>query len=108
MSNIITKEDFKSIMSEVEKTIHYHKNLNDFFRKNNVDGYIYQPDSTTSTLRLLHLIFGDTDKDEWISRFCFDLNFGKKWKPEMIVDKDGTDIKLETVDDLYEILCKSN
>lgn len=104
----INFEDFKFVMHEVEKTFRYHENLNNFFRKNSVDGYIYQPDCTTSTLRLLHLIFNDADKEEWISYFCFDLDFGKKWKPNTIKSKDGLDIKLENYEDLYNLLCSNN
>ncbi len=107
MSKIISKEDFKFVMSEVEKTLRYHENLNNFFRNNSVDGCIYQPDATTATLKLLHLIFGETDKDKWINYFCFDLDFGKRWKSGMVTEKDETDIKLKTVDDLYTLLCKN-
>lgn len=106
--NKITFEDFKFVILEVEKTLKYHESLNTFFRKNNVDGYIYQPDCITSTLRLLHLIFNEEDKEEWISYFCFDLDFGKKWKSGTITAKDGTDIKLENIEDLYNLLCNNN
>lgn len=46
------------------------------------------------------------DKDNWISYWMWELDFGEKWKPGMVVAKDGTDIQLKTVDDLWNILVK--
>lgn len=107
MANIINKEDFVNVLQEVKKTFDYNNELNNFLRKNGADGYIFQPDCSSSTLRLLHLIFKNEDIDNLIEYFCFELDFGKKWKPEMVKEKDGTDIKLETIEDLYDFLCKN-
>ena len=49
---------------------------------------------------------GVKDKDEWIDYFCFELDFGKKWKEGVITEKDGTDIILKTPEDLYNLLEK--
>lgn len=38
------------------------------------------------------------------SYFVFELDFGSKWKEGMITDKDGNDIKMQTAEDLYDIL----
>lgn len=101
---MITKEEFVTVMKEIEYCHRYSDKLNNFFHQNNVDGYLFQPDCTETALRLLHLIFKNADVDEWISYFCYELDFGKKWKEGMVKDKDGADIKLQTAEDLYNLL----
>lgn len=101
---IITREVFKEIMKEIQKTYDYQEGLNKYFEKNDVDGYLYQPDCMSATIKLLHIIFEERDVDEWISYFCFDLNFGRKYKEGMVTDENGTNISLVTIDDLYDLL----
>lgn len=101
---MITKEEFVTIINEVEQVSKYSDNLNTFLHNNNVQGYLFQPNCTETTLRLLHLIFKQADVDEWISYFCYELNFGKKWKEGTVKDRDGADIKLQTAEDLYTLL----
>lgn len=104
MNKVISKEYFNEIMESVESTYKYQEGLNDYFSKNGVDGYIYQPDCVDTTMKLLHNIFGEKDKNEWISYFCFELDFGKKYKKGSIKDEFGKDITLATFDDLYTLL----
>ncbi len=106
MSNkdFISKEYFNEIMESINKSYKYQEGLNDYFSKNGVDGYIYQPDCVDTTIKLLHNIFGEKDKDEWISYYCFELDFGKKYKNGIVKDEFGKDIPLSTYDDLYKIL----
>ena len=103
---MLSKEEFVKAINEVENVCRYQEGLNNFFRKNNVDGYIFQPDCTSTVISLLHTIAGTKDKDEWIDYFCFELDFGKKWKEGVITEKDGTDIILKTAEDLYNLLEK--
>lgn len=102
---LVSKEEFVTAIEEIKKVDDYQDGLNGYFRKNNVDGYIFQPDCIPTTLRLLHLIFGDADKEEWIDYFCNELGYGKKWKPGTAKGNNGEDIKLETPEDLYDFLC---
>lgn len=101
---IVTKEYFNEIMESVKNAYKYQEGLNDYFSKNGADGYIYQPDCVDTTMKLLHKIFEEKDIDEWISYFCFELDFGRKYKEGLVKDKDGKDIPLATFDDLYTIL----
>lgn len=107
MHNIISKDDFVSIIYDLQKTNDYQRGLNRYFKNHDVDGYIYQPDCSCSVIKLLHMIFGKKDIDEWISYFCFDLNFGKKWTPGSI-NRNGKDIKLENASDLYDLLSNND
>ena len=101
---MITKDEFVAIVNEIEQVHKYSDSLNTFFHKNNVQGYLFQPNCTETALRLLHLIFKSEDTDEWISYFCYELDFGRKYKEGIVKDKDGADIKLQTAEDLYELL----
>lgn len=103
----LSKEEFVKAMNDVESVYKYQEGLNNFFRKNNVEGYIFQPDCAATVLRLLHMFFDDKDKNEWIEYYCFELNFGKKWEPGIIRDDNGTDIVLQTPEDLYDVLQQS-
>jgi hypothetical protein len=47
----------------------------------------------------------DDDFDN-IIYWIYDLELGTKWKKGMITDKDGKDIKLKTINDLYKELIK--
>lgn len=104
IKDIITKEVFNEIIEDIRIANDYQENLNKFFSKNGADGYIFQPDCTCSVLKLLHLIFGEKDADEWIEHFCLELNFGRKYKEGDVLDKDGKNIPLTTTDDLYRLL----
>lgn len=101
---IISKEYFNEIMENVKNTYKYQEGLNDYFSKNGADGYIYQPDCIDTTMKLLHNIFGEKDINEWISYFCFELDFGRKYKEGLVKDEFGKNIPLATFDDLYVLL----
>lgn len=102
-NKVITREVFKKVLEDAQQVNDYQVGLNNFFRKHNADGYIFQPDCMSSLLELLHLFF-EKDSDEWISYFCFELDFGRKYKDGMITDKNGKNIQLKTIDDLYDLL----
>ena len=105
---MLSKEQFINAINDVKNVCRYQESLNNYFRKNNVDGYIFQPDCSSTVIGLLHTIFGEKDKDEWIDYFCFELDFGKKWKEGTITEKNGTDIILKTAEDLYNLLEKTD
>jgi len=43
----------------------------------------------------------------WISYWLYDLDKGKDWKCDCIIDGDGKEVKLETIDDLYDVLVEN-
>lgn len=55
-------------------------------------------------LRLLEKMFLDSEK--WIRYWVYDLDFGRHWEPGSIIESDGTDIKLQTKEDLHNFLQK--
>ena len=60
---MLSKEQFINAINDVENVCRYQEGLNNYFRKNNVDGYIFQPDCSSTVIGLLHTIFGEKDKD---------------------------------------------
>lgn len=104
----LSKEEFVAIINNVEAVCRYQEGLNNYFMKSGVEGYIFQPDCSADVLRLLHVMYKEADKDEWISYFCFELDFGKKWTPGMITNKDGSNIILDTPESLYDLLTDTN
>lgn len=103
-NTVLSKEEFIEIINDLKEVSDYHQGLNKFFRDHNVDGYIFQPDCSCSVIRLLHLIFGPADTEEWIEKYCFTLNYGRKWKTGMFMEEYGTDIRLSAPEELYSLL----
>lgn len=103
---MLSKEQFINAINEVHAVSKYQRGLNNFFRKNGVDGYIFQPDCTATVINILHIIMGEKDKNEWISYFCFELDYGEKWKAGTIKDENDNDIVLQTAENLYELLMR--
>ena len=57
-----------------------------------------------SYFKLIQKIIKPYDESDWLGYFCYELNFGERWKPGTITEEDGIDIKLQTPEDLYEVL----
>ena len=54
--------------------------------------------------RLLEKLFLDGEK--WIRYWVYDLDFGKNWEPGTVIDNDGTDVVLQTPQQLHDFLQK--
>lgn len=52
---------------------------------------------------LLQNAFNDNHTG-WISYWIYELDFGRSWKPGLITDVNGKDIRLQTKEDLYRFL----
>jgi len=65
---------------------------------------------TSTILELLSEIFDIPNRDllgeNDIEYFMYELDYGKKWKPGMITEKDGTDIDFSDAGKLYDYLTK--
>jgi hypothetical protein len=44
------------------------------------------------------------DDEEWVNYWVYDLNWGLNYKSGCVRNADGSDIKLETLRDLYDFL----
>lgn len=63
---------------------------------------LYETSCMDEAIRMLEILCNDDS--EMISYWAWELDFGRKWKPGCVTDSDGTDIKLETAEDLYHYL----
>ena len=103
MVNImIDKNTFVKTLDGLKYVMDFNADLNHFFRTRNCDTQIVMPDCTDITINLLHEIFGEKDNNEWISYFCFELDFGREHLE--IKDMNGNDIDLSTPEKLYDFL----
>ena len=102
---LMSEKTFCETMREIKESWDYIDNLNDFFRKNHVDGYLWQPNCIDTALDLLKFIF--CDDGDWIGYYAYELYWGKKYKPGCVVSRNGTDIVLKSPEDLYQLLKKT-
>lgn len=105
---MISKELFVEIIEDAKKSDDYQNWLNQQFRLNGAEGYLFQPTCVDSVIKLLHTIFGDADSDNMISYFCFELDYGRKWKEGMIAEQNGEKINLSSPEMLYDYLVSKN
>lgn len=104
MNLTISKSDFIKTLNELMEAHDYQIGLNTYYKQFNCEGSLYQPDCTTTVLNLLHIIFEQSDKEEWISFFVHELDFGRKCISYCIKDRNGNCIQLRNSSDLYDLL----
>jgi hypothetical protein len=92
-------EEFKKHMGRIKKTYDIETQICDLL---SCDGPIMFTDEIVDSLiDMLEEYF--EDENEWISYWMFELDFGSKWQSGM-VQIEGKDVKLQTIEDLYNIL----
>ena len=94
---VLSKEEFVYYMEEVKKVDDFNDKLNTLFSNYGPDGCVFLPTHAYTLFTLLHRI----------SYFCFELDFGKKYKPGTVLDSNGAEINLSTIDSLYDFLVKN-
>ena len=104
---MIKKDLFVEVLEDAKKSDDYQNWLNKQLKLNGVDGYLFQPTCVDSVIKLLHTYFSEADSNDIISYFCFDLDYGRKWKPDTI-SEDGVDIDISTSEKLYDYLISEN
>lgn len=102
---IMSKESFYKVIDDYKTMFDFTDEMNELFDKYKTDGNIYPPMCTKTVTDLLEFIFND--KNQWISYWIFELDFGKKYEDGLVTQKDGTIIPLKTVEDLYNLLVKN-
>lgn len=102
----MSKEEFINIINKLKETNDIENKINELFRScsnnciNDFNSY-YLSTNESIVIELLEIIFKDTD--EWISYWIYELDYGRKWKKNSIIDN-GKSIKLKTASDLYDYL----
>ena len=96
---LISKEEFVKYITAMKNLWDYQNENVDLIHK-------YNPYSQTSILdypscedELLELLKIVTNDGDYISIFCYDLNFGRDWEPGCVLDHNGDELELATIDD---------
>ena len=97
----MTFTDFEKYMNAVHKDYRWMDLVTDAL---NSDVLYENLNSQYFLLDLMTDIF--EDKEDWIGYYIFELNWGEEYEPGMVKDKDGNDVPLATLEDLYNILTK--
>ena len=101
----MSKESFCRVMDNYKSMWNFTDDLNDLFRKYKSDGEVYPPMCTETVIDLLEFIFND--KNQWISYWIFELEFGERYEDGDVKNENGEDIPLKTAEDLYDLLVRN-
>ena len=99
-------DDFSKYLSIVEKDVSFHDSLyklsNNFSEEIIQDFTFDYPDLGVYIIELLEKVF--KDESQWISYWCYELDFGRQYEENIIQDEYGKDIPLKTKEDLWNII----
>lgn len=106
---IIDRKLFRESIQELKDEWDFENDLNDVFKKYKCYGYLYRYNLENLTIRLLaRLICKEKEKEiiNWIDYFCWELDFGEKYKTGDVLDENNNPIDMGSVDALYTFLEK--
>lgn len=101
MDNILSKEKFIATINGLKEYDNFEDELNRLIYKYG-EGYVILSDVSFLLIEALRKMY--EDDNGWISYFCYELEFGGKYEPGMIKERNGDEIKLQTPEDLYNLL----
>ena len=98
------REVFKEVMTFIVDKNKKKDKLNDAWREYNPDGNYLSLDGDweTTIVQLLREYVGDYNDD--IGYWLYELNYGKEAKKNTVTDKNGRNIPIKTIDDLYNLI----
>ena len=106
----ISKELFISSIEALQKQYEHDQKCSEAFKIILPHDFITSYDNhftNNKLLELLQVLTNDNHQHSWIEYYCFELDFGKKWKKGDVTEKDGMDIPLATIEDLWNLLSKN-
>lgn len=99
------KEQFIEIMTELVSIKEDMDSVNKAFRKLDPDfNFFSLGRAETLIVKTLALSVGDTEKDSWISYWLYENDCGKGTC--LVTEKDGTNVPIKTIEDLWNIITK--
>lgn len=100
---MLSKDEFVKVMTNIKQIYDKDMEISMFFWNNMAcNPETPYDDLMREFLYLLKRIFND--EDDWIGYYIYELEFGESYQDGMIHDVDGSNIKLKTYEDLYDIL----
>ena len=95
----------EAIKKQQDYDIQQAKRANKFFPNAFNANLLYDNEILhNAIIQMLELIFND--KDEWIKHYIQELNFGEENYRLKVIGKNGKEIPLTTIQDLFNILTK--
>jgi len=107
---MLSKEDFVSYINEIQNVYDFDKEVANVAIKHKLEFFEinYSELGYLCAELLDKLMCGNSDITDDVSYFCFELNFGKDWKPGSVIDKDenGNEVEVDfsTAEKLYDYL----
>lgn len=101
----MSKDSFCEVMDNYRSMFDFTDEMNEVFKKYNCDGEVFPPMCTETVIDLLEFIFND--KNQWISYWIFELEFGERYEDGDIKNGNGEVIPLKTTEDLYDLLVRN-
>lgn len=101
--NILSKKDFCNIIDKLKRNEEYIDKLNDVFKTYKSETQVFSTGLESSIVEILEIIFNDTEEN-WISYWCWELDFGKYYSEGTVTESNGKAIPLKTAEDLYDFL----
>lgn len=104
----MNKEKFCEILERVERANKFAESVDNLCwnyshdNKTDVNMFGLGLGLDTDVVNLLAEIMQDEGED--ISYFCWEIDFGREYKPGIIKDKDGNDIDFSDAEHLYDYL----
>ena len=103
---MLTRKQFKEVMADLKELDEIEAQVNKAMKMLSPDfmGFSLEKPFTT-IVKVLEYSMEDTE-NSWISYWMYDLERGRKAEHGTVTEKDGSDIPMKTVDDLYNLLAK--
>lgn len=101
--SVFNKEEFVKIIDELQQAWDFGNRINDVLSDYPDCGYVFPPDGIDAAIQTLMKMYDDPYDIEY---FCYELDFGRDWKPGMCKDKDGNDVCFATAADLYDVITR--
>ena len=92
------KIGINAIKHSQQKQDKWQKTFNEMFNGHFVP--TYYNDLENCIIKILNIIYNDS-KDDTLSWWIYEMEFGDKCSKTSMTDKDGQDIPIKTVEDLY-------
>lgn len=104
----IPKEKFFEILDYLQESENFENNLRKllYSTRKNVEFIDAATFTDCSLIDYVIYLLEDSFKDHengWISYWIYELNYGKVWKPGVVI-WDNKDVKLQSKEDLYAFL----
>lgn len=106
-NNFFTKELFIETMEAIKKQQNIDDRCTEAFQIILPTDFVSGYNNSFITHQLIKIVkLHLNDKSDMVDYFIHDLEWGKKYKRGMITEKNGSEIKIKTISDLWNYLTK--